>query len=454
MRMAVFTWRGMPLLAAALLAAHMCTASAFLAPLSRWPLSIHQPPAAACPCGPRPSVSKRVLVSVGGRLEAVEPAGGRGQHHYHTNHEGQIELAPMPSAFGEVLEMLRELDRNGSWPATSRRRSGLLKNVTRRESIGDSFTIGLFPPPLRLPHANAQLPALLDALLRLEKALCPDRPSSTTITINRHAEFRPHRDSGAGAGQSTSLIVGLGDYFGGSLMVEGHAHDIRYRGLEFDGWRQLHWTRPFRGERYSLVWYTPQGLEQPREALERGDGWHEAARLAAALEPVKIVTKTLAKIEAETLAQVTRQVTPRGPITMQRYSMVPPNVNFKSAISLLAIERLSLVNATNVQVSGDAISPACARVVARVTPTGLIATPLSRIGLWRVHAWSLVLSHPLTPWTQTPVCRAPGAVAINRQGHAPRLPGPRALRLSRSGGGFPHAAAVREPSRGAPAPGL
>ena len=360
----------------------------------------------------------------------------------------------MPSAFGEVLEMLRELDRNGSWPATSRRRSGLLKNVTRRESIGDSFTIGLFPPPLRLPHANAQLPALLDALLRLEKALCPDRPSSTTITINRHAEFRPHRDSGAGAGQSTSLIVGLGDYFGGSLMVEGHAHDIRYRGLEFDGWRQLHWTRPFRGERYSLVWYTPQGLEQPREALERGDGWHEAARLAAALEPVKIVTKTLAKIEAETLAQVTRQVTPRGPITMQRYSMVPPNVNFKSAISLLAIERLSRVNATNVQVSGDAISPACARVVARVTPTGLIATPLSRIGLWCVHAWSLVLSHPLTPWTQTPVCGAPGAVAINRQGHAPRLPGPRALRLGRSGGGFPHAAAVREPSRGAPAPGL
>ena len=164
------------------------------------------------------------------------------------------ELEAMPEAFGEVLGMLRELDRNGSWPSTSRRRSGLLKNTTRRESIGDSFTIGLFPPPLRMPHANEQLPGLLDALLRLEKAICPARPCSTTITVNRHAEFRPHRDSGAGAGQSSSLIVGLGDYIGGSLMVEGQPHDIRYRGLEFDGWRQLHWTRPFRGERYSLVW--------------------------------------------------------------------------------------------------------------------------------------------------------------------------------------------------------
>ena len=131
------------------------------------------------------------------------------------------QLEPRPEAFNEVLTMLQELDRNGSWPTTSRRRAELLKNTTRRDSAGDSFTIGLFPPPLRMPHSNSQLPGLLEALLKLEKAICPGRPCSTTITVNRHAEFRPHRDSGAGAGQSTSLIVGLGDYIGGSLMVEG-----------------------------------------------------------------------------------------------------------------------------------------------------------------------------------------------------------------------------------------
>ena len=38
------------------------------------------------------------------------------------------------------------------------------------------------------------------------------RPPSSTIAINRHAQFRPHRDSGAGNGQSNSLIVALGEH--------------------------------------------------------------------------------------------------------------------------------------------------------------------------------------------------------------------------------------------------
>ena len=32
--------------------------------------------------------------------------------------------------------------------------------------------------------------------------------------------------------------------------------------LEFDGWKQRHWTLPFVGERYSLVYFTPQGCEE------------------------------------------------------------------------------------------------------------------------------------------------------------------------------------------------
>jgi hypothetical protein len=49
----------------------------------------------------------------------------------------------------------------------------------------------------------------------------------------------------------------LGDYSGGELVVEGEPSDIRYKTLQFDGWRQRHWTLPFEGERFSLVWFTP-----------------------------------------------------------------------------------------------------------------------------------------------------------------------------------------------------
>ena len=55
-----------------------------------------------------------------------------------------------------------------------------------------------------------------------------------------------------------SMIYGLGDYTGGAICVEGTASDIRYVPLEFDGWRQRHWTEPYEGERYSLVWFTPE----------------------------------------------------------------------------------------------------------------------------------------------------------------------------------------------------
>ena len=102
----------------------------------------------------------------------------------------------------------------------------------------------------------------MEACFELEKSLRPDRQSSSTIAINRHAQFLPHRDSGAGSGQSTSLIVALGDYTGGELVLETTAHNIRYQPIEFDGWLTRHWTLPFVGERYSLVWFTPLGLEK------------------------------------------------------------------------------------------------------------------------------------------------------------------------------------------------
>lgn len=102
----------------------------------------------------------------------------------------------------------------------------------------------------------------MKACFDLEKVLCPHRPPSSTIAINRHAQFSPHRDSGAGSGQSQSLIVALGDFAGGEIAVESEAHDIRYKPLEFDGWMQRHWTLPFVGQRFSLVWFTPLGITE------------------------------------------------------------------------------------------------------------------------------------------------------------------------------------------------
>ncbi|CAK0891358.1 unnamed protein product [Prorocentrum cordatum] len=131
------------------------------------------------------------------------------------------------------------------------------------------------PPPLEAPSCNATFPQLAFEAFRLERALRPGRDPSSTIAVNKKAQFLPHVDSGAGAGQGISLIVGLGNYTGGELVVEGVVHDIRYKPVEFNGWAQRHWTRPFAGERFSLVWFTPVGCEgRPGlEASWRGASW-------------------------------------------------------------------------------------------------------------------------------------------------------------------------------------
>jgi hypothetical protein len=151
--------------------------------------------------------------------------------------------------------MLRALDGSGLWPDTGEQRQKRIKGG------GDSFTIGNMPAGMAQPALNSTLGELLSACLELEQALLPMRLPSSTVVVNRNAQFVPHTDSGAGNGQSVSMIVGLGNYSGGEVVVEGDAHNIRYLPLEFDGWGQRHWTSPFDGERFSIVFFTPYGCK-------------------------------------------------------------------------------------------------------------------------------------------------------------------------------------------------
>lgn len=206
--------------------------------------------------------------------------------------------ATVPVLFEKVLYHLRKADESGLWPSTTPSRQLVMVSSSTSASGGatqslsvahlkaknnnserfsayefeqgqggasGSFSVGAFPGEQHnQPKANALFPELMKYAFELEIALCPNREPSSTIAINRNAQFRPHTDSGAGAGQSTSLIVGLGTYVGGDLVVEGEKKDIRYKAVEFNGWKQRHWTMPFVGERYSLVWFTPKGSEGVR----------------------------------------------------------------------------------------------------------------------------------------------------------------------------------------------
>lgn len=177
----------------------------------------------------------------------------------------------VPPLFEKVLYYLRQADASGLWPSTTPNRQLVMLSTLNDESharaissvhmqakknpdsqsssaysfqegnggASGSFSVGAMPDErCSQPKGNTLFPELVQAAFLLEIALCPDREPSSTIAINRNAQFRPHTDKGAGAGQSKSLIVGLGNYVGGELVVEGEKKDIRYKAIEFDGWKE------------------------------------------------------------------------------------------------------------------------------------------------------------------------------------------------------------------------
>jgi len=203
------------------------------------------------------------------------------------------QLEPVPIGYTRTLDLLRKIVATDQWPETSVARSSVIGNINKRDPdagvhkkgsftvINPRFNNGIYKNGIGndpLPLGNELFPELAEAVFDLEEAIVLNSPaiqqaaesneaslreasnrvSSSHCAINCNAQFTPHVDSGRGAGQSLSMIVGLGDYVGGALGVEGVAYDIRYRPLEFDGWRLRHWTKQFQGERFSLVWFTPE----------------------------------------------------------------------------------------------------------------------------------------------------------------------------------------------------
>lgn len=188
-----------------------------------------------------------------------------------------------PEMYRGTLDLLRDIVASNKWPKTSVARSTVIRSsVESQQAKGDKAAGGSFtvvnPAKIgsyNLPLANTLFPDLVYSVFELEEALCQTeitrahengsassipnnmRVPSSHCAVNCNAQFTLHVDSGRGQGQSVSMIVGLGDYLQGEIGVEGTYHGIRYKPLEFDGWKLRHWTNVYHGERFSLVWFTP-----------------------------------------------------------------------------------------------------------------------------------------------------------------------------------------------------
>lgn len=172
---------------------------------------------------------------------------------------------------GIVLDQLHHEFAIMKWtPSRSRPNVSGLSHISskmRRGEPCDSMVFGRlrkFGYPLQPSKNNAKHPrvwALLQELGRLADH------HYTTITINHNLVCKPHKDGNIGE----SIIVALGDFTDGRLLIKHPAHDkpkafnIDRRVLQFEGNMCEHWNEPFSGDRYSIVFYTRKPIQVDTE---------------------------------------------------------------------------------------------------------------------------------------------------------------------------------------------
>ena len=98
---------------------------------------------------------------------------------------------------------------------------------------------------------NIRKPLIYESLQKLISVILPEF-KYTSITLNKNFKCLPHKDKG---NKKESLIVGLGDYIGGELFIEGIPFDIKYNPLLFNGVDLEHWVNDFEGDRWTIVYY-------------------------------------------------------------------------------------------------------------------------------------------------------------------------------------------------------
>lgn len=96
---------------------------------------------------------------------------------------------------------------------------------------------------------NKKFPKVYSLLQKLSALL---KFTHSSYTINKNLTCLPHKDKN---NVGNSLILSLGKFSGGNLIIEGVKFDIYHRPLLFNGAKCTHWTEPFQGTRYTIVFY-------------------------------------------------------------------------------------------------------------------------------------------------------------------------------------------------------
>jgi len=106
--------------------------------------------------------------------------------------------------------------------------------------------------------ANKNHRELFELLVEFGNAVVPKGWQYETITLNEGVKAKKHKDN---HNTGDSVIVGIGDFTGGDIKVwdtddkNGKVYNLHDQPLMFNGATHFHQTMPFKGERYTMIFY-------------------------------------------------------------------------------------------------------------------------------------------------------------------------------------------------------
>jgi hypothetical protein len=166
-----------------------------------------------------------------------------------------------PTKVAKLRENLLEVLRRSTIPPIPK--PSTAKNTNRGNklgTIGRTMTLGFGDTRSGIKQfsTNAKYPELLKALIEYGNAIVPKGFEYNAITVNEGVKAKKHIDS---KNAGVSYITGVGDFTGGKIRVfekdskAYNDYDLKDRAVGFNGGLLYHQTTPFKGERYTIIYY-------------------------------------------------------------------------------------------------------------------------------------------------------------------------------------------------------
>jgi hypothetical protein len=144
-------------------------------------------------------------------------------------------------------------------------------------SIGRTMTLGFGDTRSGIKEyaTNKRHPELLRALAEFGNSVVPVNWEYNGITLNHGVKANKHKDT---KNLGPSVIIGIGDFTGGDIKVwDEHDKDPKVISLHdqpvmFNGGLLYHQTTPFKGERFTIIFYKQMWEGSVRGVKMRGSG--------------------------------------------------------------------------------------------------------------------------------------------------------------------------------------